>query len=480
MRTTGASTRPSAVAGLRHGYDWRNAQRVVEADMSDPGPAVLRGEARRPGGSSEPAMVQLGADGLTVAVGSGVPWSAAYRDMSVVAVDAAAALVVLGDGPGADRWLFERFGEHLGALVRGLRDGRLRQWLSDGLVDDAAEPAIDLVEYAFGEESGVGQLLYHRRGVVVAPLDERRPRRRIRRADIGDVVVEAATGAVRVGGAGGRPLARASTAAYAQQDDDLVLPRLGTVARAHGERWSGLRDGASSDAAAVVAGLIPDAPYDVRRVAGRLMLEGRPVGPSDLGPGWSTIESAVLVDPVFAESYRALVELGGGDSASRWLVAAPREPGVPEDPILWSFVGLPGDLVAMELVSGGAHATYLFRVVPRATDTGALPEGAFAAAVAEVSEALIDARFLREPMALSAARLTEPAYLRYRLALAVLPSLAAARRRFVARIVHRDAATWRAAIEDLIAWHGSSKDDGAEWPGRAEQERMVEEAAEGG
>ena len=131
----------------------------------------------------------------------------------------------------------------------------------------------------------------------------------------------------------------------------------------------------------------------------------------------------------------------------------------------------------MELVSAGSHATYLFRVVPRAAFQGSLPAGALATAVVDVSEALIDARFLREPMALPAARLAEPDGLRYRLALAALPSLAAARARFVARIVHRDPESWRGAIDGLAAWHGTARDDDAEWPGRAAQEAQVDDAA---
>jgi hypothetical protein len=142
-------------------------------------------------------------------------------------------------------------------------------------------------------------------------------------------------------------------------------------------------------------------------------------------------------------------------------------------------MGLPGTLVALELVSGGAHATYLFRIVPRSSFAGALPAGALETAVAEVSEALIDARFLREPMALPAAQLALPAALRYRLALAALPSLASARARFVARLVHSDPASWEAALRDLVAWHGSCRDDAAEWPGRAAQEAEVGDAGGG-
>jgi hypothetical protein len=69
-----------------------------------------------------------------------------------------------------------------------------------------------------------------------------------------------------------------------------------------------------------------------------------------------------------------------------------------------------------------------------------------------------------------------PKYLRYRLALAVLPSLAWARARFVARIVHRDPAGWSAAVADLIRWHGSARDEAAEWPGRAAQESQISAA----
>jgi hypothetical protein len=76
-------------------------------------------------------------------------------------------------------------------------------------------------------------------------------------------------------------------------------------------------------------------------------------------------------------------------------------------------------------------------------------------------------------MALPVDQLRLPRYLRYRLALAVLPSLAWARSRFVARVVHRDPAGWSAAVADLIHWHSTATDEAAEWPGRAAQEKQV-------
>ncbi len=159
------------------------------------------------------------------------------------------------------------------------------------------------------------------------------------------------------------------------------------------------------------------------------LVDGRPASPATLGEPWAPLERAVLGHPPFNQSYAALRELAGGDAAPRWLAAAPERPSVPDTPRLWFLVGLPGNLVAMEVVSEGAHATYVFRVMPRATFSGTLPSGALETAVADISEALIDARFLREPIALPAGRLAEPEFLRYRLALAALPTLATARAR---------------------------------------------------
>jgi hypothetical protein len=447
-------------------------------------PIVLRGEARTPGGTPAAATVTLGPTGFTVVVGGAPPWEAAYRDAEMISVDGGGVLVQLGRGPGAERWLFERFGQQLGALARGLRDGRLREWLADGLADVSADEPIELVEFAFGSDAGVAQLLYHRRGVVLAPLDERLPRLRIRRADIGIVEAQPDRGRVRVSGVDG-PVAtgRAVTGdgAAAQVPIEAVeLRTLGQSTSSHAARWTTLRDAAAADVAAILAGFIPDAPFEVRRQAAAVVREGRPADATALGDGWARLERAVLVDPTFAESYRALVARAGGTGAARWLAMAPVAPGNPSDPKAWFLVGLPGNLVALELVSTGAHATYLFRVAPRAAFVEGTPDSAaLAAAVRDVSEALIDARFLREPMALPAEQLAEPRHLRYRLAIGALPSLAAARARFVARIVHRDAESWGAALDDLIRWHGTVRDEAAEWPGRAGQETMIDAAGAG-
>ena len=438
---------------------------------------VLRGEARLPGGSASAAQVSFGPDGFGVAVADGAPWSAAYRDIGAVVVDAGAVLVQLGSGTAALRWIFERFGASLGALARGLREGRLRQWLGDGLVPVGVGVPIELVEYATGASTGVAQILYHDRGIALAPLDDRVAPVRIARADIGAATVDMATGGLRVAGLDG-PLVRGRTSGASATPEGsiaaLELLHLGQAAASHRDRWAALRDGAVADTAAILGALLTDAPFEVRSRATAVLREGHPADQAALGAAWSAVEAAVLTEPAFAESYRALVARTADGAAPRWLAVAADRPGAPDRPRVWFLVRLPGNLLALELVSAGAHATYFFRVAPRASyGGGPIDPRLLALAVRDVSDALVDARFLREPMAIPADRLAAPQYLRYQLALAALPALAAARRRFVGRIVHADPATWAAAIDDLVQWHGSQRDEAAEWPGRAAQEAAI-------
>ena len=433
-------------------------------------PIVLTGEGRHVGeaGGNAAATVTLEADGFSFALGDAPPGRAAYRDVTTVAVQQGAALVALGEGADARRFLFERFGEGLGALVRELRDRRLRQRLADRLVELPDEP-IELVEFASGTDSGVAQLACHDRGFVLAPLDERFGWRAFRRAEIGAVSPVPERGAVRV-----EP---AATASHVGPREPIELLRLGHAAVRHAARFRELRDAAAADATRLIGVLMADVSYAQRDRLGTLLVDGRPIDRSGAGDAWAVVEGAVLAEPVFAASYRALVERGGGDAAPRWLALAPERPGA-DSWRGWFFVALPGNLVAMELVSPGAHATYCFRVVPRAEygGSGPVPAEALAAAVGEISAALLDARFLREPIGLPDEQLADARYLRYRLALAALPTLAAARRRFVARLVHRDEKSWAGALDDLVRWHAAVRDEAAAWPGRAAQESEITEA----
>ncbi len=455
-----------------------------------PGDADLTyaGELRAPGSILAQGTVTLGEASAILAVDGTPPRTVSYRDMAVIAISEGVGLLATGDGAGAERWLLQRFGPALGPLIALLRERRLRQRLADAFVVLPAATPVDLVEYATARETaagpggppgtpppasgaspietGVAQLALDEWGLTLAPLDERRPVQRVRRADITGVDLLPGVGGVRVSSTG----------------TGFDLLRLGAAAARHRTSLGALPAAAYRDAGAIVAALVPDLQTGAAGRAASALVDGRPASPGDLGDAWAAVERGVLSQPTFAASYLALRERAGGAAALRWLALAPERPSAPNAYRAWFLVALPGNLVALELVSEGAHATYCFRTVPRAAFAGGVDPGAIDApaagrAVARISAALIDARFLREPMALPEDQLARPDGIRYRLALRAIPSLSAARAAFVARLVHHDEQSWSAALDDLIAWHAACRDDALPWPGRAAEEALVSEAA---
>ncbi len=420
------------------------------------------GLAHQPAAAAAPATIELDEATFALIAEGSQPRVVAYRDLATVAITGGIGLLVIGDGPGAERWLLEQFGAAIGPLLAELRERRLRQRLADGLVEFPTGEPVELVEYAIGDEAGVAQLALDGWGVTLAPLDERRPVHRTRRADITRVDVRPEVGGVRVAAAAG----------------GFDLLRLGSAATRHHDRLAALPAGASLDAGRLVAALVPDAPPAVAARAAGALIDGRPASPADLLDAWPWLEANVLREPAFAASYAGLRARAGGDAALRWLALAPVEPGADEMKA-WFLVALPGNLVALELVSEGAHATYCFRVVPRSTYRGGIDPVAASAAVHGISNALLDARFLREPIAMPDDQLGTPRGIRWRLALRAIPSLALARAQFVGRLVHRDEARWEAALDDLITWHGACRDERAAWPGRLAEEAAIDSIAGG-
>ncbi len=454
--------------GGRIGPSWLRDRRGADPRMTDKMPAmveasgppvVVTGEGREAGTSSGvmPVRFELGPTDFSVRLGA-QPVTAAYRDLTTLSVDQGRVLLVLGSGPGALRVIAERLGSGLGTLMSEMRERRARQMLADRLIDLSADERIDLLEYAVGEEHGVAQVAHHAWGFVLMPLDERRGWQLVRRADMRGVAADQSAGRVRVERLGRSGLAEASP---------IELLGLGADAERTRARLAELHEGAPGDAAAIVGALLPGEPIETRRRAAALLLDGRPISPAQLGDAWPAVEKAVLVDPKFAASYAALVQRAGGDGP-RWLALAPRRPLDPSEHNGWFLVGLPGNLLAFELVSEGSHATYLFRVVSRGVYRGQGPAELAAeldAAAFDVSESLIDTRFLREPIYLTSDALAQPDHLRYRLAIAALPSLRAARARFVGRLIHRDDESWSKSLDEAIAWNAATQDDQQVWPG---------------
>ena len=176
---------------------------------------------------------------------------------------------------------------------------------------------------------------------------------------------------------------------------------------------------------------MPDAPFGVRQKASRAARR-RPAHSArrrSAIPAGRIVETAVLGEPTFAESYQSLCATAGA-AAPRWVAMSPERSGRHGTEDLVPDRDARATSWRWSWSRAGAHATYFYRVMPRAQYKGEPPEKlgiAAEQAVRDISEALVDCRFLREPMALPADQLRLPKYLRYRLALAVLPTLAWAR-----------------------------------------------------
>lgn len=110
---------------------------------------------------------------------------------------------------------------------------------------------------------------------------------------------------------------------------------------------------------------------------------------------------------------------------------------------LWALIPLPKQrAVALEAVSLSAEeedsrATYFFRL----TGPDDLPQ---------LSRALCEINFRREPVYLPAEKLEEPQYQRYKFSIARLPGLKLLRERFLGRAIHSDAEQWKKSVVELL------------------------------
>jgi len=129
----------------------------------------------------------------------------------------------------------------------------------------------------------------------------------------------------------------------------------------------------------------------------------------------------------------------------------------------------PGNAVALEASTdeGGGKATYFFRIVSRNaygtyTDLAALRE-AVDGCIQRINRCMLAINFRREPIYLSAERLDEPRYVKYKFAVQRLPSLRALRQRFIGRILHRSPEQWERDVRSLLAFNTRTQDDAVKW-----------------
>jgi hypothetical protein len=418
---------------------------VSSGPMAD-GPTRIPAQLRSNGaGAPAPATVTLEDETFTVAPAAGMPLQVQYRDLAGLAVEGYAVRLDFVDGT---TLTLAQLGQQLPGLVDRLREGRTRQRLADRLVRLPADP-LQVVDAAWGGARGLCQLVVHPWGLVLVPYDTSREDLAVRRAEVGEVADDPT---------GGRVTIEAGDVRVVLMGLGGQVPRISGAIR-------GLRQAAEADAAAIVSSVLPTASLVLRRRLAGSLIDGQPMDRASLGSDWEEVRAAFEATGDMAASLASLATLAGGD-AGWWLSVAPTRPAAPEpDPKAWFFTAFPG-AVAMEVASTGAHATYLFAT--RGSDA--------AAVVGQVSEALVDLRFLREPIALPDDRLAAGGARDYRRTVAAIPSLRAARARFVGRVVHDDG--WEAAVRDVLAFLAGPGAAGGTWPGRAAQESKV--AAAGG
>jgi hypothetical protein len=113
-----------------------------------------------------------------------------------------------------------------------------------------------------------------------------------------------------------------------------------------------------------------------------------------------------------------------------------------------------------------AGATYFFRIIGRkeyaqAKDQDLIRE--LENFTKNISRAMIDVNFRREPIYLSEDQLDSTKYVQYRFAIARMPSLRMLRDLFIGRVIHSSPEQWKSDATSLLAFNTKSLDDKEKW-----------------
>ncbi len=164
-----------------------------------------------------------------------------------------------------------------------------------------------------------------------------------------------------------------------------------------------------------------------------LLVDGRPTRPQEFGDtGWPIVETAVLGEPTFADSYQSLCATAGA-AAPRWVAMSPVDPGsdTNQDLVPDRDAGQPGRPRAGHgrrprhvLLPGHAAGAVQGRAAREAGHRGRAGRSGHQRGAGRHA-ASCASRWPCRPISCGCRK-----YLRYRLALAVLPSLAWARSAF--------------------------------------------------
>jgi len=135
-----------------------------------------------------------------------------------------------------------------------------------------------------------------------------------------------------------------------------------------------------------------------------------------------------------------------------------------------------GNAIAMETTEAtgeesSGKATYFFRIAsrkdyPNYRNLDDLDKGVDNF-IKKINRCMLDINFRREPICLPDERLEEPNYLRYKIAVQVIPSLKLLRSRYIGRVIHASPEQWKSDVMDLLKFNLMTQDDSVKWKKQA-------------
>jgi len=207
----------------------------------------------------------------------------------------------------------------------------------------------------------------------------------------------------------------------------------------------------------------------VRQMA-ELMKDGRCAAKSQIealsARAWPKIEK-FLETAGIKESYDYLKTLAEPEAEAFVGIKQAMMGGLGGD-YVWFLIPLQNyNAIAMEATGQGTsgRATYFFRLAARADFAAGKKIGQeeMEEIVSAVQKCVKRINFRREPIYLSAEKLNDPKYWKYKFILGKIPELQFLRESFIGRVCHRTSQQWQTDARELLEFNIKQRDDNAKW-----------------
>lgn len=129
----------------------------------------------------------------------------------------------------------------------------------------------------------------------------------------------------------------------------------------------------------------------------------------------------------------------------------------------------PGNAVVIEAAAsvGGGKATYCFRITSRTVyhNFSKIEDlhNEVDAFIRKMNRCMLAVNFRREPIYLSAEKLEEPQYQKYKTAVTKIPELQLLRELFIGRIIHSSLEQWKEDVMNLLNFNVTTTDNSLKW-----------------